>query len=77
MSIAVREPVVMSRLRSRIRSVARANVLTKGAVFTTQRLLSLFRPGNVVMFHLGRVGSTVLWSGEIFERTIRKWEMRG
>lgn len=42
-------------------------------------LLGMFRPGNVVMFHVGRVGSTVLagmlqqhervyWAGEVFQR---------
>jgi hypothetical protein len=42
-------------------------------------LLGMFRPGNVAMFHVGRVGSTVLagmlqqhrrvyWPGEVFEK---------
>ncbi|WP_159586513.1 hypothetical protein [Chelativorans xinjiangense] len=42
-------------------------------------LLGLFRPGNVAMFHVGRVGSTVLvgmlqqhrriyWAGEVFQK---------
>ncbi|MFC6490472.1 hypothetical protein [Nitratireductor sp. GCM10026969] len=42
-------------------------------------LLGIFRPGNVAMFHVGRVGSTVLvgmlqqhrriyWAGEVFQR---------
>lgn len=46
--------------------------------------LSAFRPGNVVMFHMGRCGSSVLadllyqhpkiyWGGEIYSPFIRYW----
>ena len=48
------------------------------------RPLSVFRPANVVMFHMGRCGSSVLgdllnqhpriyWSGEIYTSSIRGW----
>jgi hypothetical protein len=46
--------------------------------------LSNFRPGNIVMFHMGRCGSTVLgdllkqhskiyWDGEMYSTYIRNW----
>ncbi|MGF1524206.1 MAG: hypothetical protein ACFBSF_17950 [Leptolyngbyaceae cyanobacterium] len=48
------------------------------------RPLSVFRPGNVAMFHMGRCGSSVLgdllsqhpkiyWGGEIYTSRIRGW----
>lgn len=52
------------------------------------RISSRFRPGNVVMFHIGRSGSTVLgnmlndrpdmlWDGEVYEHAIQHWESKG
>jgi hypothetical protein len=49
------------------------------------RWLAARRPGNMVMFHVGRSGSTVLsetskqhpriyWDGEIYEKLFQKWE---
>jgi hypothetical protein len=79
---------MLPRVRAGIRSVARRNVLIRESVFAAKRLLSVFRPGNVVMFHLGRSGSTVLgnmldqrpdvlWSSEVYQRVIGKWESQG
>ncbi|MBN1187059.1 MAG: hypothetical protein JXB49_32575 [Bacteroidales bacterium] len=47
-------------------------------------VLTPFRPGNIVMFHIGRCGSTVLstlleqhqnvfWASEIYEPIFKKW----
>lgn len=51
-------------------------------------ILSPFRPGNIVMIHLGRSGSTVLadlleqhpkiyWGAEIYNRIFRHWVKEG
>lgn len=47
--------------------------------------LSVFRPGNIAMFHIGRSGSTVLadlleqhpkitWDGELYQRFLEYWK---
>jgi len=58
--------------------------MNKLAKSTLNTILSPFRPGNIVMFHLGRSGSTVLaelmvqhqrvfWGSELYNRIFLKW----